>query len=1068
MSRLRELRREAQVALPTSGEVYTAEDGTVSTVLDDTYDPSHEPSEQEVLDYAEWLGMEFPEDEELMWLAREGLKAPIPKEWKPCKTDGGEVYYFNFKTGESLWDHPLDEYFKEKFAKEKAKLKQKKIQEAADKRAQEEDARRAREREAAAEKQRAADEAAENKRRKQEAEELRARKAKEEQEAKEAAARKEAAAAEADRRRETAAAAATKRNNPSAVGSSSSSLPTAASPTFSQSTSLPTPTSAKADLSSTAKPAGSKLMSEADIKRQAAVKKDMETELQARLARAEDEFNKKLDTLAAAQRRSVESAKSAATLKQRQRVQEAEDQVQEQLEKKQADAEVKNKREIARLEEEIDDARARIKRLQREQADRISRGEADVDNDIDREVKKRIAAVDAEVLTERQRHEAKTKAAESAERLKLETEVDVAKNTAADKADSQYATTAAARKAAHEATLRKLREDAKVAIEQERERIRRANTGETAALVAELQARTRNEVAAIQSAGDEELEALRRSEQAAFDEQARVYAAQEVGAAGGADAAALDGRWEAELRPGIDADAAARHEDAKAANEAHWRAKLSALEQERARRLADARGGLAGPSGSGSIDLPALSTRLQTERRAAVDALKDDLHLELEAATRQADQGAASRVQEARALADAELQREFNKWVEGRQREQRAVEAKNRAASASLATQDAAEHQRLATALDKLKREWTDKLADDTRRVRAENDTAVAEAQRDLIEELTSLEQAKRRALESEFASPDQSVLSSAGPTQIFDDSELFASRLAELRAEYATAEARLRSQPFLSTTAPAPSAYNSVNRATRSTGAVGGFGNTIDARNPTIEAAHEYLQEQTRESETRHASLAAARNDWREASGSGGGLQQRRAQSAPRELYDQHNQHHHHHGDHHHHHQHHSHGHHGEGQHAASAELQPHVMAALQQLSHRVDALLHLKRGGSSPRHDAGYSTLEVESPYVPQRGGRGERRSASASKRRGEQQAGRGGAEPMEMDLPRPRPSSRTRQRSSTERRRSSSAQGRRPAGPTGGSSMRGHADGNESDQAKALAVRWQRVLHENAGHH
>jgi gas vesicle protein len=250
------------------------------------------------------------------------------------------------------------------------------------------------------------------------------------------------------------------------------------------------------------------------------------------------------------------------------------------------------------------------------------------------------------------------------------------------------------------------RVDALGAIENERERIRRANTGETAALVAELQARARNEVAAIQSAGDEEIEALRRSEQAAFDEQARVYAAQEAGAAGGgADAAGLDSRWEAELRPGIDADASARHEDAKAAGEAHWRAKLSALEQERARRIGDARGRLAGAAaGSGSVDLPALSTRLQAERRAAVDALKDELHQELEAAKRQADQGAASRVQEARALADAELQREFNKWVEDRQREQRAVEAKNRAASVSLATQDAAEHQRLATALDKLKR----------------------------------------------------------------------------------------------------------------------------------------------------------------------------------------------------------------------------------------------------------------------------------------------------------------------------------------------------------------------------
>ena len=29
---------------------------------------------------------------------------------QPCKTNDGEVYYFNFSSGESVWDHPCDEY----------------------------------------------------------------------------------------------------------------------------------------------------------------------------------------------------------------------------------------------------------------------------------------------------------------------------------------------------------------------------------------------------------------------------------------------------------------------------------------------------------------------------------------------------------------------------------------------------------------------------------------------------------------------------------------------------------------------------------------------------------------------------------------------------------------------------------------------------------------------------------------------------------------------------------------------------------------------------------------------
>jgi hypothetical protein len=38
-----------------------------------------------------------------MWIAREGLKAPLPEHWKPCKTPTGDIYYFNFQSGDSVW-----------------------------------------------------------------------------------------------------------------------------------------------------------------------------------------------------------------------------------------------------------------------------------------------------------------------------------------------------------------------------------------------------------------------------------------------------------------------------------------------------------------------------------------------------------------------------------------------------------------------------------------------------------------------------------------------------------------------------------------------------------------------------------------------------------------------------------------------------------------------------------------------------------------------------------------------------------------------------------------------------
>lgn len=80
-----------------------------SIVLEEEVDPDYEPTAEEVEEYARWLGMDPTADEDLLHIAREGLKAPLPPDWKPCKSAGSEdVYYFNFKTGDSTWDHPSD------------------------------------------------------------------------------------------------------------------------------------------------------------------------------------------------------------------------------------------------------------------------------------------------------------------------------------------------------------------------------------------------------------------------------------------------------------------------------------------------------------------------------------------------------------------------------------------------------------------------------------------------------------------------------------------------------------------------------------------------------------------------------------------------------------------------------------------------------------------------------------------------------------------------------------------------------------------------------------------------
>mmetsp|Transcript_148926 Transcript_148926/g.260207 ORF Transcript_148926/g.260207 Transcript_148926/m.260207 type:complete len:1715 (-) Transcript_148926:474-5618(-) len=92
-----------------------------SVVLENIYDENYEPSPKEIREYALWLGMDAESDQDLFWIAREGLKAPLPDHWKACKTANGELYYFNFKSGASIWDHPMDEHYKKLFTTEKEK-----------------------------------------------------------------------------------------------------------------------------------------------------------------------------------------------------------------------------------------------------------------------------------------------------------------------------------------------------------------------------------------------------------------------------------------------------------------------------------------------------------------------------------------------------------------------------------------------------------------------------------------------------------------------------------------------------------------------------------------------------------------------------------------------------------------------------------------------------------------------------------------------------------------------------------------------------------------------------------
>uniref|UniRef100_W5MGJ4 Centrosomal protein 164 n=1 Tax=Lepisosteus oculatus TaxID=7918 RepID=W5MGJ4_LEPOC len=52
-------------------------------ILEEDYDENYIPTEQEIQEYAREIGIDPEKEPELMWLAREGIVAPLPAEWKP-------------------------------------------------------------------------------------------------------------------------------------------------------------------------------------------------------------------------------------------------------------------------------------------------------------------------------------------------------------------------------------------------------------------------------------------------------------------------------------------------------------------------------------------------------------------------------------------------------------------------------------------------------------------------------------------------------------------------------------------------------------------------------------------------------------------------------------------------------------------------------------------------------------------------------------------------------------------------------------------------------------------------
>ena len=74
---------------------------------------------KEIMEFAEYLGMDPVEDGDLLWIAEQARNAPLPAPWSEHQGEDGNTYYYNSATDDSVWEHPLDEYYRNLYRKHK-------------------------------------------------------------------------------------------------------------------------------------------------------------------------------------------------------------------------------------------------------------------------------------------------------------------------------------------------------------------------------------------------------------------------------------------------------------------------------------------------------------------------------------------------------------------------------------------------------------------------------------------------------------------------------------------------------------------------------------------------------------------------------------------------------------------------------------------------------------------------------------------------------------------------------------------------------------------------------------
>ncbi|GIL67073.1 hypothetical protein Vafri_20509 [Volvox africanus] len=99
----------------------------VAALPGDVDDP---PTQDEIVAYGKYLGMDVVDDADLLYIAEWALTAPLPEGWTVHLDGEGNEFFYNAATNASTYEHPMDEHYRAYYRKMKEQKQLAKMTEA--------------------------------------------------------------------------------------------------------------------------------------------------------------------------------------------------------------------------------------------------------------------------------------------------------------------------------------------------------------------------------------------------------------------------------------------------------------------------------------------------------------------------------------------------------------------------------------------------------------------------------------------------------------------------------------------------------------------------------------------------------------------------------------------------------------------------------------------------------------------------------------------------------------------------------------------------------------------------